>query len=1094
MTFSPSPQQQDVFDWISNDSGNAVLEAVAGSGKSTTLVESIKHTEGSVIMCVFSKKPQEDLRKKVTDQRIKVSTFHSIGFESLRNSTENITVNDKKTDEIMKEINTPFDLRPFVRATAGIAKQHGVHTDLFNIDDNDYWDHLVEHYDLRYHLIDKKDKYSKSANRDINGKLKLGVKASKDFLNYSRKSTTVERFGIDFEDMIWLPIAWDMKMNTFDWVMIDECLVSDTPILLDEKGNQKTIKEIVDTKYDGTVLSYDSISKTNVHKKVTGWYKIPVGKKQYKITVQQCGYTKDGSRLSPLTEQVRLGRKFVICTADHKFYSNGKWIEAQNLSIGDPLIVESITPKNYKFHNRYKISTKGRNYLSKLMKDKNEKGLMLSQSVGGFSDRKGNGTGPSQIEQMMLDRLGSDWKWNFIIPTKVKKGNGYPTHYKIDLFNEKLNLALEIDGSSHRSRKDQDIKKENFIKNIGIDFIRLSNAECISITDEVLNEKVFNSPCSAEVVSIEEYIPTEPYVYDIDVEGTHCFYADGVLVHNCQDTNPMRRAISEKLMGDNSRLIAVGDACQPEGTLVSVITKKATRWTPEIINKVPIEELKVGDSVVSYNKSDTSFIKGRLITGITKRPYTGDLIVAETASGLKSKYTPNHICLVNFTDLRHKTAVYLMRRGDQFRIGKCKMNYISSSGLCARMREEKADSVWLLDLYDTEHEAYFMEQAISGKYGIPQLMFNHEKLIRVPAAEYLPKAWDYIGDNYNKGKTCLEDFGRLIEYPFFTKKQTNQQTIKRPVLVRACNLISGAKVIPYRESIHVNKTDWETISVSREKYIGNVISLSVEKEQTYVADGITTHNCQAIFGFTGSDSDALDLIRDKFNTIKLPLTVSFRCPINVVKEAQRYVQHIEYAPNAKEGTVEHLDMEQFNSIDLAPDDVILCRNTKPLIEIIYKLFAKGKKAHIEGKDLGRGLVKFVKHFGNSVSLQDLSERMTSYERDLIAEFNQKGQEDRIEALEDKVECIRFMIQALPSNASVADLIEKIESLFEDNAPTTTLSTIHKAKGREWNRVYWVGRNQYQPSKYAIKPWQRVQENNLMYVAATRSKDYLGIVN
>ncbi|MEY9138574.1 superfamily I DNA/RNA helicase [Bradyrhizobium diazoefficiens] len=50
----------------------------------------------------------------------------------------------------------------------------------------------------------------------------------------------------------------------------------------------------------------------------------------------------------------------------------------------------------------------------------------------------------------------------------------------------------------------------------------------------------------------------------------------------------------------------------------------------------------------------------------------------------------------------------------------------------------------------------------------------------------------------------------------------------------------------------------------------------------------------------------------------------------------------------------------------------------------------------------------------------------------------------------------------------------------------TLSTIHKSKGREWQRVFWLDRLNTCPSKYAKLEWELEQEMNLCYVAATRS--------
>jgi superfamily I DNA/RNA helicase len=75
----------------------------------------------------------------------------------------------------------------------------------------------------------------------------------------------------------------------------------------------------------------------------------------------------------------------------------------------------------------------------------------------------------------------------------------------------------------------------------------------------------------------------------------------------------------------------------------------------------------------------------------------------------------------------------------------------------------------------------------------------------------------------------------------------------------------------------------------------------------------------------------------------------------------------------------------------------------------------------------------------------------------------------------------------------------INSLFGDTEPgqrprVLTLSTIHKAKGREWSSVFILGANKYMPSKWARKEWQMEQETNLEYVADTRSKSVLISIN
>ncbi len=75
--------------------------------------------------------------------------------------------------------------------------------------------------------------------------------------------------------------------------------------------------------------------------------------------------------------------------------------------------------------------------------------------------------------------------------------------------------------------------------------------------------------------------------------------------------------------------------------------------------------------------------------------------------------------------------------------------------------------------------------------------------------------------------------------------------------------------------------------------------------------------------------------------------------------------------------------------------------------------------------------------------------------------------------------------------AVSDVVAYIDQLFADNVTgMITLSTIHKSKGREWKRVYWLDRIGTCPSPYAKQAWEKGQEINLQYVAATRAMETL----
>ena len=82
MTFKPSIYQQDVFNFIQNGSGNGVIKAVAGSGKTTTIIQSLSliPTNKRILMLAFNKSIADELKEKVP-YHVEVSTFHSCGLQ-----------------------------------------------------------------------------------------------------------------------------------------------------------------------------------------------------------------------------------------------------------------------------------------------------------------------------------------------------------------------------------------------------------------------------------------------------------------------------------------------------------------------------------------------------------------------------------------------------------------------------------------------------------------------------------------------------------------------------------------------------------------------------------------------------------------------------------------------------------------------------------------------------------------------------------------------------------------------------------------------------------------------------------------------------
>jgi DNA helicase-2/ATP-dependent DNA helicase PcrA len=244
---------------------------------------------------------------------------------------------------------------------------------------------------------------------------------------------------------------------------------------------------------------------------------------------------------------------------------------------------------------------------------------------------------------------------------------------------------------------------------------------------------------------------------------------------------------------------------------------------------------------------------------------------------------------------------------------------------------------------------------------------------------------------------------------------------------------------------------------------------------------------QSVYGFRGSDSESLANIGRDFDCDTLPLSVTYRCALSIVAEAQAFVKDITARDGAPQGEV--IDSPEFRATDLKRDDLIICRNKAPLLTAAFALIGRGVPAAIMGRDIGKDITTTIENF-RAGSIEDLGAKLTKWEAEQTIEAMNREDEAKADRIADKALCIRTVIENTPNARTVADITARVESLFADDHPNRVrLATIHKAKGLEADRVFILKR-ELLPSGYARQPWQRAQEANLEYVAVTRAKNTL----
>lgn len=270
---------------------------------------------------------------------------------------------------------------------------------------------------------------------------------------------------------------------------------------------------------------------------------------------------------------------------------------------------------------------------------------------------------------------------------------------------------------------------------------------------------------------------------------------------------------------------------------------------------------------------------------------------------------------------------------------------------------------------------------------------------------------------------------------------------------------------------------------------------------------------QAIYLFRGADATSMSTMRHlRPSWSDCSLTMTFRCPRRVVERQQSHAPGYCAHASVKDGYfaaafdrprasgAPQSDNEEtevwwsFRDARLLSNGgtiAILCRNNAPLLSLAFKLLRQSIGCHMLGRDIGRGLQQLSKKLAEDDNtpittfiskLNDWAESQHS-----IALANEKP--EKAERILDQKESLLAVIEG--SNARTAgDLRNALDNLFRRESGQVTLSSIHRAKGLEWDTVIHLDPWRI-PAKYALKnPAQLLQEKNLAYVCETRTRNNL----
>jgi len=221
-------------------------------------------------------------------------------------------------------------------------------------------------------------------------------------------------------------------------------------------------------------------------------------------------------------------------------------------------------------------------------------------------------------------------------------------------------------------------------------------------------------------------------------------------------------------------------------------------------------------------------------------------------------------------------------------------------------------------------------------------------------------------------------------------------------------------------------------------------------------------DAQSIYAFRGAVPGGMYRFKSKFKAEEATLSVSFRCPEEVVKNAKWRVQDFKWVKPG--GIVASLG--RLPTSEIADDAAIICRNNAPLFALAFKLLATGRSVRVSGSDIGPKLVGIMRKLGDENSRRgEVLGLIDSWLQAKLAKGSTTA--------EDMAACMRIFAE---QGETLSQAVAYASHLFKQTGKLQLL-TGHKAKGLEFDVVYHL-------DPQLIR--QDQQDLNLRYVIQTRS--------
>lgn len=261
---APTVQQEAIYDAIASESGHVVVEALAGTGKTTTAIGCAGRSRGRTGFVCFNKHIQAELDSRLKGAA-KACTMHSLGLAACRRIAGDVQVEEKKPQEILRRLRPAWfwegkrgGVRLHDEAKAVLALARLCKYTLTDPGDRQALTGLIDHFGVETPQREANSAKAMVAalreagcSLDPAGPVEIPAEPPPGLstilagsLDRLRPDITAIVWGeavdlgphvaqlleecatdtrrVDYDDMVWLPVRLGLPVQRFDLLMVDE--------------------------------------------------------------------------------------------------------------------------------------------------------------------------------------------------------------------------------------------------------------------------------------------------------------------------------------------------------------------------------------------------------------------------------------------------------------------------------------------------------------------------------------------------------------------------------------------------------------------------------------------------------------------------------------------------------------------------------------------------------------------------------------------------------------------------------------------------------------------------------------------------------